>query len=248
MLTACVKSPTGRSQLMMMPDNQMNQMGSQAFTKLKQTTPVSRNSRYTNFVNCVARPITQQVGGGQWEIVVFENKELNAFALPGNKVGVYTGLVNLVDNADQLAAVIGHEIGHVIAKHSNERMSQESATQLGMGVVQSVLPQTAMGQLGMSALQIGAQYGLLLPYSRTQESEADIIGLNLMAKSGFNPRQSVNLWIKMAQASQGQTPPEFMSTHPADSTRIDGLNKNMSGALQLYQQAQNAGRHPNCSK
>jgi predicted Zn-dependent protease len=247
-LTACVKSPTGRSQLMMMPDNQMNQMGLQAFTKLKQTTPVTRNSRYINFVNCIARPITQQVGGGRWEIVVFENKELNAFALPGNKIGVYAGLVNLVDNGDQLAAVIGHEIGHVIAKHSNERMSQENAAQLGMGVAQSVLPQTAMGQLGMSALQIGAQYGLLLPYSRTQESEADVIGLDLMAKSGFDPRQSINLWIKMSQASQGQTPPEFMSTHPSDSSRITGLNKNMPRAMQTYQQAQTAGRRPSCNK
>jgi predicted Zn-dependent protease len=234
---------------MMMPDNQMDQMGIQAFSKLKQTQPVSRNARYTNFVNCIARPITQIVGGGAWEVVVFENKELNAFALPGNKIGVYTGLVNMVDNQEQLAAVIGHEIGHVIAKHSNERASNEAAMSQGMGIVSAVVgtPQTAMGQLGMAALGIGAQYGVLLPYSRTQESEADVIGLELMAKAGFNPQQSIRLWQKMSQASQGQ-PPEFMSTHPADSTRIEGLSRNMPKALQAYQQAQASGKHPNCNK
>jgi predicted Zn-dependent protease len=100
----------------------------------------------------------------------------------------------------------------------------------------------------MSALGLGVQYGVLLPFSRTQESEADVIGLDLMAKSGFDPRQSINLWVKMSQASQGQTPPEFMSTHPADSTRMDNLNKNMPRALQEFQQAQAQGKRPYCSK
>jgi predicted Zn-dependent protease len=249
-LTACVKSPTGRTQFMMMPDAQMDQMGLQAFDKLKQSKPVSQNSRYTRFVNCIAQPITQQVGGGQWEIVVFEDPELNAFALPGNKVGVYTGLINMVDNQHQLAAVIGHEIGHVIAKHSNERLSQETAVGQTMDIVKAIAgaPQSALGQVGMAALGLGVEYGVLLPYSRTQESEADVIGLELMAKSGFNPNQSISLWQKMSQATQGQTPPEFMSTHPASASRIDDLNKNMPKAMQYYQQAQAAGRHPKCSK
>lgn len=249
-LTACAKSPTGRNQFMMMQDTQMDQMGLQAFSKLKQTKPASGNKRHTRFVNCIAKPITQLVGGGNWEIVVFEDKELNAFALPGNKIGVYTGLINMVDNQDQLAAVIGHEIGHVLAKHSNERLSQETAVSQGMDVVKAVAgaPQSPLGQIGMAALGLGVEYGVLLPYSRTQESEADVIGLDLMAKAGFNPEQSINLWQKMAQASAGQTPPEFMSTHPADATRIANLNKNMPKALQLYQQAQASGKHPNCSK
>jgi predicted Zn-dependent protease len=244
-LTACVKSPTGRNQLMMMPDNQLDQMGAQAFTKLKQKTPTTKNANFTNFVNCIAGPITQVVGGGRWEIVVFQSKELNAFALPGNKIGVYTGLVNMVDNQDQLAAVIGHEIGHVLAKHSNERMSNETLAQQVAGVAGAA---AGLGQLGMAALGMGVEYGVLLPYSRSQESEADVIGLDLMARAGFNPRQSINLWQKMSQASGGQTPPEFMSTHPADSTRMETLNKNMPGALQKYQQAQNAGKRPTCSK
>lgn len=246
-LTACVKSPTGRSQLMMMPDAQMDQMGLQAFDKLKQTKPISRNSRYTRFVNCIAKPITQIVGGGQWEIVVFEDESLNAFALPGSKVGVYTGLINMVDNQSQLAAVIGHEIGHVLAKHSNERLSQETAMSQGLSVVGAVVgtPTSALGQVGMAALGLGAEYGVLLPYGRTQESEADVMGLELMAKAGFDPRQSVTLWQKMSQASQGQEPPEFMSTHPANASRIDELSRNMPKALQQYQAV---GKRPNCSK
>ncbi|MEI6145242.1 MAG: M48 family metallopeptidase [Methylococcales bacterium] len=249
-LTACAKSPMGRNQLMMMPDTQVNQMGLQAFTQLKQTKPVSRNPHYINFVNCVAHPLTQQVGEGAWEIVVFEDATLNAFALPGNKIGVHSGLVNMVDNPAELAAVIGHEIGHVLAKHTNERMSGETVTKQGMGLLGAVvgIDQSISMQLGMSALGLGLQYGVLMPYGRTHESEADVMGLDLMAKSGFDPRQSINLWVKMSQARNGQAQPEYLSTHPSDATRIDNLNQNMAGAMQEYQQAKAQGKHPNCSK
>lgn len=245
-LTACATSPTGRSQLMMMPDAEMDQMGLQAFSQIKQSKPVSTSSRYKKFVTCIAKPLTQQIGGN-WEVVVFEDETLNAFALPGKKIGVHTGLIKLVDNQDQLAAVIGHEIGHVLAKHSNERMSQEKAVGTGLSVVSAVVgtPTSVLGQVGMAALGVGAEYGVLLPYSRTHESEADLIGLDMMAKAGFDPRQSVRLWQKMSQASQGQEPTEFLSTHPANATRIDDLNKNMPKAFQQYQAS---GRHPNCSK
>ncbi len=249
-LTACAKSPMGRNQLMMMPDTQVNQMGLQAFTQLKQTKPVSRNPHYINFVNCVAHPLTQQVGEGAWEIVVFEDATLNAFALPGNKIGVHSGLVNMVDNPAELAAVIGHEIGHVLAKHTNERMSGETVTKQGMGLLGAVvgIDQSISMQLGMSALGLGLQYGVLMPYGRTHESEADVMGLDLMAKSGFDPRQSINLWVKMSQARNGQAQPEYLSTHPSDATRIDNLNQNMARAMQEYQQAKAQGKHPSCSK
>lgn len=248
LLAACATSPTGRMQIAFLPDAEMNQMGMQAFQEIKQQTPISQNSRYNNFVNCVAEAIIRQVGGS-WEVIVFEDETLNAFALPGNKIGVHTGLVNLVDNQDQLAAVIGHEVGHVLAKHSNERMSQEAAVQQGLQVIGAVAaPQSALGQLGVAALGIGAQFGILLPYSRTHESESDIIGLDLMAKAGFDPRQSVVLWQKMSRASQGQQVPEFLSTHPAHDTRIQELSNNVPKAMQTYQQAQAAGQRPNCRK
>lgn len=248
LLTACATSLTGRSQMTFMPDAEMNQMGMQAFDELKRTKSISRNSRYNNFVKCIATSIIQQVGG-KWEVVVFEDKSLNAFALPGNKIGVHTGLVAMVDNQSQLAAVIGHEIGHVLDKHSNERMSQDAAVNQGLSIIGAVAaPQSALGQLGVAALGLGAQYGILLPYSRTHESVADVLGLDYMAKAGFDPRQSVVLWQKMGQASKGAQPPEFMSTHPAHESRIQELNRHMPKAMQIYQQARAAGKRPNCQK
>lgn len=246
--SGCVTSPTGRSQFMMMPDEQINQMGLQSFNTLKQQKKIATNPQFDQFAQCVANAVTQTVGG-QWEVVVFADNALNAFALPGNKIGVYTGLIQLVDNQDQLAAVIGHEIGHVLARHGNERASQQFAVNEGMGILQAIThPTTPMGQNAFALLGIGAQYGILMPYSRTQESEADIIGENLMAKAGFNPEQSLSLWQKMEQASQGQQPPEFLSTHPAHATRIQDLQQHMPQAMQFYQQAQQSGKTPDCRK
>ena len=248
LLTACATSPTGRSQFIYMSDSQLDQMGLQAFDNLKAEKPQSTNSSYNEFVICIAEAITHETGGN-WEVVVFEDDSLNAFALPGNKIGVHTGLIKLVDNQDQLAAVIGHEVGHVLARHSNERMSQETAVNQGVALVSAVSnPTSPLGQLAISSLGIGAQYGIILPFSRTHESEADIIGLDLMAKAGFDPRQSINLWQKMDQAGKGQQPTEFMSTHPSHDTRIQELSDHMPTAMQFYQQAQSIGKTPRCSK
>lgn len=247
LLSACVTSPTGRSQLVFMPDAQINQMGLQAFDNLKKEKPTSTNSKYNQLASCIAGAITRETGGN-WEVVVFEDATPNAFALPGNKIGVHTGMLALVDNQDQLAAVIGHEVGHVLAKHSNERASQEVAVSSGMSIIQAVsAPQTALGQTALGLLGVGAQYGILMPYSRTHESEADTIGVNLMAKAGFDPRQSIGLWQKMERASQGQQPIEFMSTHPSHATRIQDLEKHMPQAMQQFQQAQSMGKQPHCN-
>jgi len=246
LLNACATSPLGRSQLILISDEEVNTMGVQAFAQMKEKQPTSNNKTDNDFVNCVARALLKEVGG-DWEVVVFEDESFNAFALPGSKIGVHTGLVSLVDNADQLAAVIGHEIGHVQAHHGNERMSQEMAVQQGLSITQAIFsPTSALGQSAMSALGLG--YGVVLPFSRLHESEADIIGLRLMAQAGFNPRESVNLWIKMGQASEGQNLPEFMSTHPTSSTRIKDLEKNMPQALQTQQAAITAGKRLDCVK
>ncbi len=248
MLNACATSPTGRSQFIYMSDAQLNQMGLQAFDNLKTEKAISSNSQHKQFVNCIAEAITYE-SGGNWEVVVFADDSLNAFALPGNKIGVYTGLINLVDNQDQLAAVIGHEVGHVLARHSNERLSQKTAISQSVALVTAISqPTSALGQLGISALGIGTQYGIILPFSRTHESEADIMGLDLMAKAGFDPGQSIQLWQKMAQASQGQQAAEFMSTHPSYSTRIKELSEHMPKAMQFYQQAQSINKTPRCHK
>lgn len=231
-----------------MSDNRLDSMGLQAFEELKKEKAISQNVRDNEFVRCIATAITREVGGN-WEVVIFEDKSLNAFALPGSKIGVHTGLVDLVDNQHQLASVIGHEIGHVLARHSNERMSQKMGAQLGVSIIGAVVaPQTGLGRSAVSLLGVGAQYGLIMPFSRLHESEADAIGVELMAKAGFNPAESITLWQKMAQASQGNQPAEFLSTHPSHDTRIDDLEKLLPKATLLMQKARAAGKNPNCKK
>lgn len=247
-LSTCATSPTGRSQLIFMPDDEVDAMGLQAFNNLKSEKPISNNRRVNQFVQCVATAITAEVGGN-WEVIVFDDASLNAFALPGNKIGVHSGLVDLVDNQDQLASVIGHEVGHVLAKHSNERMSQKLGAQVGVSLIAAVAaPQTALGQTAVSLLGVGAQYGIIMPFSRLHESEADNIGVEIMAKAGFDPVESITLWRKMAQASQGGHPPEFLSTHPSHGTRIEDLQALMPKAMELMRKAHAVGKKPDCVK
>jgi predicted Zn-dependent protease len=246
MLAGCTTSPTGRSQLMFMPESQMTQMGLQAFDNIKKETPVDKDATTNAYVQCVGQAITREVGRGSWEIVVFEDNDANAFALPGNKIGVNTGLLKVAENQDQLATVIGHEVAHVLSHHSNERVSQKFAVQEGLALITAMAsPHSATGQSMMGLLGVGAQYGILMPYSRIQESEADRLGLDLMAKAGFNPRESLNLWKNMTRAG-GDQPPEFLSTHPSYGTRITDLNAHLPVALRLQQKALQLGRHPSC--
>lgn len=243
--SGCATSPTGRSQLVLMPDSEMNQMGLQAFTNIKKETPVETSRSTNSYVQCVGKAITREVGGS-WEIVVFNDDTANAFALPGGKIGVNTGLLKVAENQDQLATVIGHEVAHVQSQHSNERVSQQFAVEQGLGLISAIAsPQSATGQTLMGLLGVGAQYGILLPYSRVQESEADILGLDLMAKAGFDPHESVKLWVNMGKAGGGK-PPEFLSTHPSDRSRISGLTAHMPVALNLQNKARQQGRRPDC--
>ncbi|KGE78957.1 M48 family peptidase [Halomonas sp. ND22Bw] len=247
-LAACTTSPTGRSQLTLMSDDQLDQMGAQAFSQYQQERPIVGGAP-DRLAQCVTREIVAalppRLQQENWQVRVFEDDSANAFALPGGYVGVNTGLLEITENQDQLAAVIGHEIGHVLAQHANERASTQSATNLGLSVLSSAAGlEGAGGQQVMAALGMGAQYGILLPFSRRHESEADTIGLRLMADAGFDPRASVALWQNMANAGGGQ-PPEWMSTHPSHGSRISGLESDMNEALQRYRQA---GRAPNCGQ
>jgi predicted Zn-dependent protease len=223
-------------------------MGAQSFAEVKRTERVETQAQVNNYVRCVAQAILKESGNsGPWEIVVFKDPAVNAFALPGGRIGVYTGLLELTENQQQLATVIAHEVGHVMANHANERLSQALAVQGGLSVVDSLAknPSSANHQLVMQALGLGAKYGILLPYSRTQESEADLIGLELMARAGFDPRQSVALWHNMMRVG-GNQPPPFLSTHPSQGSRIQELEANMGRALQLYQAARAQGKSPRC--
>ncbi len=247
LLQACASSPMGRKQLILLPEGQMQQMGLQAFDSLKKQTPISKDTTKNKFVECIANAVTQVVGG-EWEVVVFEDETPNAFALPGGKIGVHTGILKVTDNQSQLASVIGHEIGHVLAQHGNERASQNLAMQTGMQVASAAVPASQMGQMAVAALGMGAKFGVLLPFSRTHESEADLMGLELMSKAGFDPREASKLWVNMAAASKGAAAPEFMSTHPSHTTRIQDLIAYESKVMPIYQQAVSEGKRPDCDR
>ncbi|NIM28967.1 MAG: M48 family metalloprotease [Gammaproteobacteria bacterium] len=242
-LSACATSPTGRDQLLIFSADDLDAMGVHAFSEMRTQLPEETDPAVNDYVGCVAKAITRQVAAKRdgWEVVVFKDESPNAFALPGGKMGVYTGMLEVAENQDQLAAVLGHEVGHVLAQHANERMSQQQVTSIGLAVAAG----TGLDSASMQALGLGAQIGILLPYSRTHESEADIIGLDLMAKAGFDPRESVQLWKNMQKAGGG-TPPEFLSTHPSSGTRIDNLIGQMANALQTYNDARARGNKPNC--
>ncbi|MEZ8195865.1 M48 family metallopeptidase [Vibrio cortegadensis] len=247
-LTACSASPTGRNQLLLFSDQDMSKLGANSFEQMKKEQPISEDKKVNAYVQCVANSITQYVpkqpGVTEWEVVVFDSDQVNAFALPGGKIGVYTGLLNVAKNQDQLATVIGHEIAHVLADHSNERLSQSQLANAGLQLTSAALgaPEYKQYQkITMSALGLGVQYGVILPYGRTQESEADIVGLEFMAKAGFDPIQSIDLWKNMAKASGGSQPPELLSTHPSHSTRIKDLQVKIS-QLPTY-----GTPYPNCS-
>ena len=226
-LYGCANSPTGRQQILLFSGTQMSELGVQSFAEMKKQEKINTDKKTNAYVQCVTNAITTglgpQPGFEQWEVVVFDGDQVNAFALPGGKIGVYTGLLNVATNQDQLATVIGHEIAHVVANHSNERLSRSQLANTGLQLTSTAISGSAYQDIVMSGLGLGVQYGVLMPYNRAQESESDMIGLRLMAESGFNPQQSVNLWENMAKASGGNQPPELLSTHPSHSTRIQDL-------------------------
>ncbi|WP_096461522.1 M48 family metallopeptidase [Sulfurifustis variabilis] len=251
LLFACQTTPTGRRQLNLFPDEQVAEMGQTAFAQMKQKTPPAQGDPASKYIQCVAQSVVQVVrkpkGGGQWDVSVFADDQVNAFALPGGGIGIYTGILKAARTPDQLAAVIGHEIAHVQAEHANARLSTQYATEAGLGLIQAIAGGGG-GEGGnvMALLGLGAQVGILLPFSRAQESEADIIGLEYMARAGYDPRQAVNLWQNMARVG-GSGPPAFLSTHPSSEQRMENLNKHTPKALELYRQAQAQGRKPNCT-
>ena len=242
LLGGCYTVPeTGRRSINFISVGQETQMGAASFAELKKEEKVSTNPILVDRVQGIGERIAAVVGddlpSAEWEFVVFENPAINAFALPGGKVGVYTGLMELTETDAELATVIGHEIAHVTARHGSERMSQNilvTAGAIGVGV--ATKDQSSSDRnLAMAAYGIGTTVGVLLPYSRKHESEADIIGLHYAARAGYDPRAAIDFWERMARASEGKTkPPEFLSTHPADETRIQNLKKIMPVALDFY--------------
>ncbi|NCA72324.1 MAG: M48 family peptidase [Sphingobacteriia bacterium] len=248
--TGCEESPTGRKQVTLVPEAQMSALGERSFAELLRTLPLNDDPDVRAYVGCVAEALVDALPQphGRWSIAVFDDPTPNAFALPGGKIGVHSGMLHVARTPDQLAAVIAHEIAHVLADHSNERLTQELAVQGGLMLVDLFTeePGSLKHEVLRGALGLGAEYGLLLPYSRTHEREADRIGRDLMAQAGFDPRASVTLWRNMAAAGGGQ-PPAFLSTHPSHDNRMEELDAEMEQALEIYRQARAAGREPACS-
>jgi predicted Zn-dependent protease len=248
-LMSCAKVPvTGRSQLNLIPSSEMLSMSDAQYSDFLKQHQISTDQAATEQVNRVGNRVRDAVisymdsqGLGdkikdyKWEMNLVESKEVNAWCMPGGKVVVYTGILPVTKTDAGLAVVLGHEIGHAIAQHGSERMSQGLIAQMGgmaLGEALKTKP-AATQQLWMTAFGAGAQYGALLPFSRLQESEADKIGLVLMAMAGYDPHEAVTFWERM-QSVGGEKPPELMSTHPSDAHRIADLQKQIPEAMKYY--------------
>jgi predicted Zn-dependent protease len=250
LVAACTTAPSGRQQLLLVSGSQMAQMGATSFEQLKRSDKLAHDPVRLGQAQCVVRALTAGLPAnyrGAWEVQLFDDANPNAFALPGGKVGVNTGMFAVAKTDDQLAGVLAHEIAHVIFQHANERVSQQMAAGVGMQAIGAYTgsrtsPQNT--QMLMSALGLGAQLGVLLPFSRKQESEADIYGQKYMADAGFDPAGAVQLWQNMIAVSRGGRPPAILSTHPDPQNRVQALAANAPGLQDEYRAARAAGRAP----
>jgi predicted Zn-dependent protease len=248
----CETNPyTGRSQLLMTSVSEEIQLGARAYSQVK-NDPKLRQSQDPREIEPVKRVAARIVEAAkrskyaemaqqfQWEVTIIkDDKTANAFALPGGKMAVYTGIFPMAKTEAGLAAVMGHEVVHALARHGAERMSQGQLTNAGLQVIGAAAGAAGgggvLGQSAMAALGVGAQVGVLLPFSRKHESEADYVGILLAADAGYDPRESIALWERMGQMSGAGAPLEFMSTHPSHETRITQLKEWMPEAMAIYQ-------------
>lgn len=250
LLSSCSTVPiTGRTQLDLVPDSTMLAMSLQEYDKFLKSHKLSTDQEQTEMVRGVGRRIqkaveqyfaqnnlSHELDGYAWEFKLVESDEVNAWAMPGGKVVVYTGILPVTRDETGLAVVMGHEIAHAVAKHGNERMSQGLLAQMGGMVLSTALQKypAETRELWLTALGVGTQVGVLLPYSRLQESEADHLGLIFMAMAGYNPNEAVAFWQRMAEKKGGKAPPEFLSTHPPDQTRIIKIEELLPEAMKHY--------------
>jgi len=248
-IVACSKAPiTGRSQLHLVPDSEMIAMADQQYDDFLKQNKLSTDKAATDQVKRVGGRIAKavetyltqhnmadEVKKYSWEFSLVESKEVNAWCMPGGKVVVYTGILPITKDDTGLAVVLGHEIAHAVANHGSERMSQGLLAQMGGVALSAALAKSPAQtqQLAMAAYGAGAEVGVLLPFGRTQESEADHLGLIFMAMAGYNPDEAVTFWERMS-ASGGEKPPEFLSTHPSDQHRIADIKKLLPEAHKYY--------------
>ena len=252
LLAACETAPvTGRSQIMLVSENEERQMGLQAYQQVLAKEPLSHDAQATALVEKVGRRIAAaaerppgemwRAPHYRWEFKTIDKNEPNAFCLPGGKVAVYTGLLPITRTEAGLAVVIGHEVAHALARHGAERMSDQMVASVGTAAAAATLATTVSGRSRtylpamMAAVGAGATVGFILPMSRAQESEADRIGLVLMALAGYDPHEAIGVWERMRAASAGsRRQAEWLSTHPADTTRINDIRGWVNDAMKYY--------------
>lgn len=250
LLAACATSPTGRNQLMLVSNSEIQQMGIASFNDMRKQGKFANAPGQRAYATCVADSLIKVLpppfNTNKWEVQIIKDDTPNAFALPGGRIGVNQGMFKIAANQDQLAVVLGHELSHVVARHGAERVSDNLATQLGATAATAVGAARGMDPNAMQALLgVGAQVGILLPFSRAQESEADVMGQRYMAEAGFDPKAAVTLWQKM-EKDAGGSKSSFLSTHPSPGQRISRLDQGAAQLAPVYQQARQAGRKPAC--
>jgi len=251
-VTACATttSSTGRRQYVGgMSQQQLIELGLNAFDEAKQHTPLSENPAHTTYVRCVVDALIAQLPPAQqdmaWETAVFADDEPNAFALPGGKIGVNVGIFTVAHNQDQLAAVIAHEIGHVIENHHDERITRQKGASSVLGVLSVLAGVKGYGDLVSDGGGLLVQTGFLLPGTRAQESEADVVGQQLAARAGFDPAEAARLWQNMLAASE-RRPPQWLSTHPHPESRMQALGTRAKQLHPVFVEARRAGLRPDC--
>jgi len=251
-LAGCAGSSAESDEPLWASRGEMEVESAKQFAEMKASMPLITDRETIDYIACVANAVVNVLeppySDYEWEMAIFEVDAVNAFAMPGGKIGVMEGIMKAAQNQHQLAAVIGHEIAHVTLEHSDERASRGKLSNVGIQVAAVLLGGGHSGATytAYEALNQGAAFGIMLPFGRKQESEADVIGLQYMAKAGFDPRQAVPLWQNMTEQSGGKEPAEFTSTHPSSERRIEDLINQWSETLPLYNEALEAGRQPNC--
>lgn len=233
----CVTTPgSERKQLILMPEGQMAAMGEQSYLELRKKEKVSADKALTEKIVKIGKDIAKASGADfKWEFTLFESENVNAFCLPGGKIGVYTGILPIAKTNAGLAAVLGHEVAHATARHGNERVSQQLLVSGSLMALNVAMKDEKKRNVLMAAIGLGAQFGVLLPYSRKQESEADLIGLNFMAKAGYDPTEASKLWERMAKL--GKSPPEWLSTHPNSLSRAETLRKKAPDVAGIFERS-----------
>jgi len=251
-LSGCATNMSGRDQLILIGDDQINAMGLTAFQQMKASDTLSTDKAKLAHADCITQALVAELPAewrrAPWEVAVFNHKAANAFALPGGKVGVHTGMFQIATTPDEMAAVLAHEIAHVVDRHGAARVSNQFAAQAASAAASAYVGRKTSPEQSrqvLALLGVGSQVGVLLPFSRQNESDADLLGQQFMARAGFDPAAAVTLWQKMSSDAPARSP-QWLSTHPDPDRRAERLQSMLAKTQPMQEQARAAGKMPRC--